>query len=144
MHRVCSRFTLSMWHSYSNDAVNIHPLKLLLLLSMQTSYGLKYSSTMPTLQLVQLLMSGRNTLLRNARFDRLPTRLNKLIHVYPYLSDLFRSAIPHHHILANRIHCRIQCRGEIFGEVERENVHELCTALALYRIGYKLTNVTNQ
>ena len=66
-----------------NDAVNIHPCTLILL-SMQTSNGLKHSSTMPTLslhKLVQLLMSGRNTLLRNARFDRLPTCLNKLIHV---------------------------------------------------------------
>ena len=34
-----------------------------------------------TTQLVQSLMSGRNTLLRNTRFDRLATCLNKLIHV---------------------------------------------------------------
>ena len=41
-------------------------------------------------------MSGRNTLLRNARFVILLTCLNKLIHVYLYLSSL-RSAIPDHH-----------------------------------------------
>ena len=46
-------------------------------------------------------MSGRNTLLRNARFVRLPTCLNKLIHVHLYLS--FRSVIPHHHMPYMRI-----------------------------------------
>ena len=42
-------------------------------------------------QLVQLFMSGRNTLLRMARFDRLP---NMSEQVDTYVS-LFRSAIPH-------------------------------------------------
>ena len=73
----CTEFSADLHSVFGidthNDAVNIHPLKF----CKQVMDGSILAQCQHSTLLVQFLMSGRNTLLRNARFVILLSCLNK-------------------------------------------------------------------
>ena len=70
----CTEFAVDLHSVFGidthNDAVNIHPSNYVI---VANKLWIEHNANNLTTQLVHFLMSGRDTLLRNARFDQLPT-----------------------------------------------------------------------